>query len=193
MQKQKKNSKRKEAIQTTRLYLVLIVVSIIVMIVSAFITHGNDTEVINISLGIVKEKITKKDDSNNIKIGADLSKVPNDKEIEKILNKVIPNVCDDCDDDPLGCLEEYKINKILIQNEGYENKLFIELLTGKHFDNTYTVVIDINTRAVISDEGSIDDDECIEVIVERAEGDEVTLTDGDDFESTTYIHRGASK
>jgi len=184
MQNNSNNNKKNKSIHVTRLYLVLIVVSIVIMIGAAFITYGNDPRTLHVSFDEKIEKennIQKKEIGNKLAIGnADLSKIPSDDEIEDIVNDEMPNVCDECNNEQaLDCLEEYEINKILVQNPGYENNLFIELITGNDED-VYTIVIDLNNDKVLSKEGKIDESACVE--------GEVDMVDGSDVIYSKYIN-----
>ncbi len=175
----------------TRFYIILSVISVIIMIVAAYITYGYQTK----EAHVVFEKgrgSTNRDESKggSIEIGADLSKVPSDDVIEDILNDSIPNVCDDCDeDDPLDCLKEYGINTILVQNPPHQNHLFIELLTGKNQEEKFVVVIDLNNEnQVLNAEGQIDENRCRDEVEEDDEisGDSM-LSDGADPKSSDYV------
>jgi hypothetical protein len=116
--------------------------------------------------------------------------LPGDVEVDRILNAYLPSVCEECDDDPLDCLDSYEINKILVQEKEYQDQMFIELLTGKE-PNKYVIVIDLSQdNAVIRTSGSVDEKECMTGESEKfADGDEVMINDGDDPNSTVYLKR----
>ncbi|MEA3323469.1 MAG: hypothetical protein U9Q12_04575 [Patescibacteria group bacterium] len=199
-----KNNNEKDNIQerVTRFYIVLIVVSVIVMIVAAYITYGYQARTIVISFDSIIEKIKeKKNIDNNMLVSADLSRVPNNEEIEDILNDTIPNVCDDitddeeiqekCDKEPLSCLKEYEIKTIIVQNPPHQDHLFIELTTGKNNDHLYTVVIDLaNNNQVIHAEGKINEDRCRDVVEEDGDVivDDTFLKEGQDPKSSDYVN-----
>ncbi len=185
------NNKDNSSKFITRFYIVLSIIAVIVMIIAAYITYGYQAKEIVISFDNVVQKIKDKNTttSNKMTIGADLSNVPSDKVIEDILNNVMPDICDDCDEDPLDCLKEYEINKILIQDKQYQNYLVIELITGKHEKKIFRVVIDLsNNNAVVNVEGEIDKKRCRDVVEEDSvEDDEIFLDKGDDPKSSHYI------
>lgn len=173
----------------TRFYRVLSVVAVIIMIVAAYITYGNQAREFHVEFEKEVSSANQNEPSeNSIRIGADLSRVPSDDVVEDILNDVIPNVCDDCDEDnPLDCLKEYETNTILVQNPPHQNHLFIELITGKTHKEKFVVVIDLNNgNQVLNAEGKIDEDRCRDVSKgEVTEGS--ILTDGMDPKSSNYV------
>lgn len=192
------NKKEKNVQRVTRFYVALIIISVVIMIVAAYITYGYQTRTIMISFDKIVTKVTEKNNSMNI--GADLSRVPSDDAIEDILNDTIPNVCDDitddeeiqdkCDKKPLSCLKEYEINTIIVQDSPQQDHLFIELTTGKSNDHLYTVVIDLaNNNQVIHEEGKIDDGRCRDV--EEGNGDvdvdDIFLEEGQDPKDSDYV------
>jgi len=183
-------NKNNNSISVTRFYLVLIFVSIIIMVIAAYITYGDSPRVLHISLDKSTEKIDdtnkKSNPSSTINIGTDLSRVPSDETVEDILNDAIPDVCDDCNlDNTLECLEEYEVNQILIQNPGHQDHLFIELITGSD-EEVYTVVIDLNDNNKILDaDGKIDDNVCI--------NSDVDLVDGGDEIYSKYLNTTETK
>lgn len=173
-----------------RVYIVLSTCAIMIMIIAAYITYGYQENTITVSIA-EPEKNETAHTNNALKIGADLSRVPSDTEIDNILNEYLPHVCDDCeDDDPLDCLDRYEITKVLVQEDQYRDQLFLNVLTGKE-PKKYTVIIDLaHENAVISASGAIDRKECIsEENEDDAEGDEVLLNDGTDPNSTAFIRR----
>jgi len=176
----KENNQINQNLQrVTRFYRILIVISVIIMIIAAYVTYGYQIKETRIAFGDNKPKKVKINKNINIKsnsmgIGADLSNIPSDGTIEDILNDVIPNVCDypssakkvneKCDKKPLKCLKSYEIDKIIVQDPSFENQLFIKLVTGKNKKETYTVVVDISkNNEVISQEGKIDKKRCREL------------------------------
>lgn len=176
--------------QVRRMYVILSTLSIIIMIIAAYITYGHQEQVVTVNIPAATTQQEQRP-KNALTVGADLSQLPSEVEIERILNNNLPHTCKDCDDDPLECLDKYTINKILVQEKQYQNQLFIELLTGKE-SQKYTVVIDLaHDNTVINAFGSIDKKECIleEENEEGASGDEVMLNDGIDPNSSTYIQR----
>ena len=172
-----------------RVYIVLSILSVMIMVIAAYITYGYQERSVTVTLATPEEP-SNAHAASALPIGADLSRIPSDTEINRILNKYLPNVCDECDDDSLDCLDKYEINKVLVQEKKYQDQLFIELLTGKE-PKKYTIVIDLlQNNAVLNASGSIDKKECItEEDEESAEGDEVMLNDGDDPNSTMYLKR----
>lgn len=186
------NQKEQDNKRVTRFYIILTVISIIVMIIAAYITYGYQAKTIVVSFDNVISKINDKNNATNgntMSVGADLSLVPNDDVIEDILNGTIPNVCKDCDeDDPLDCLEKYEINKIIVQDPPHQNHLFIELVTGKNEEKIYTVVIDLaNNNQVISAQGEINKKSCRDVVDDEEFDDELILKKGTDFNTTDYL------
>ena len=196
------NLEDKNSKMISTFYIALSIIAVIVMIIAAFITHGYDAKEIKVSFYKVfaqDKNSTNIQKQNKMSVSADTSKVPSDYDIEKILNDTIPNVCDDitddkdikkkCDKKPLSCLKEYEINKVFIQNSGYEDQLYIELLTGKTQQDKYTVVIDLNTYEVISADGKIDDKRCRDV-EEDDNGNEndPLLKEGADPSNSDYIN-----
>lgn len=167
-----------------RFYMFLSVLAVIIMIIAAYITYGYQKREFIISLGS-SEKV-KEESVNDINVAPDLSRIPSDDMIEDILNDVLPEVCDDCDDDTLDCLDEYEINKIFVQNEGYQDQLIIEVITGKN-NAVYTVVLDLNSYAVLSSDGVIDDEECLEDPEDEDVDPEILLDPGDDSEKSHYL------
>ncbi len=193
------NDKKQNSVRVTHFYVFLIIISVVIMIVAAYITYGYQSRTIVISFDPLIEKIKeKKQQMNNMSIGADFSLVPSDDVIEDILNDTIPNVCDDitddediqeqCEEEPLSCLKEYEINTILVQDLPHQNHLFIELTTGKNNDYLYTVVIDLaNNNQVIHAEGKIDDGRCREVVDEGGNGDASYLKPGQDPQNSDFV------
>lgn len=208
MQKQGNDNQRNEnSVRVARFYVILIVISVIIMIIAAYITYGHDGYVGHIFFERTEIEEKKESNKNKLRnelsIGADLSLVPSDKMIEDILNDTIPNVCkyDDATDEikkkckkkPLSCLKSYEINKILVKNTQYQDQLFIELLTGKKVQKKYTVVIDlINNNQVLSKEGEIDKKRCRKLEEGEDEihyiGDDPSIMkDGNDSASSHYV------
>jgi hypothetical protein len=197
---QNNNNTEKKSKMLSVFYIALSIIAVIVMIIAAMITYGYDAHEIKVTFKkiLVIDKGDNKQSSNNIGVAVDTSQAPSDDIIEDILNDTIPNVCDyedyddlqeDCDKEPLSCLKEYQINKIFVQNPGYEDQLFIELTTGKTNDHVYTVVIDLaNNNTVISASGKIDDKRCRDVEEDDNDGDDNLLLDqGEDPRDSDYV------
>lgn len=179
-----------KARNASRFYVVLALVSTVVMVIAAYITYGQQKREVIVTPQFIEKNV--EESVNTLAVTPDLSQAPTDKEIEKILNKTIPEVCDDCDrDDPLDCLEEYSINKIFVQNDSHKNYLTLELITGKN-DTKYTVVIDLSqNNVVIREEGKIDKKECLDTRDDDDETEtlepEVYIDAGDDPDNSHYV------
>jgi len=197
--KEKNNHKKEKNNHITQFYMLLTIISIVIMVVAAYITYGYQTHTIVISFDSIIEKVQEK--KKNISVGANISRVPEDEKIEDILNDVIPNVCDDitddediqkkCDKDPLSCLKEYEIRTIIVQNSPYQDHLFIKLMTGKQNDHLYTVVIDLsNNNSIIHAEGKIDKDRCRDVV---GGVNDIFLQEGEDPQNSDYIQTQPKK
>jgi hypothetical protein len=189
--KSEEDELEKTSTYITMLYIILAIVAVIVMIIAAYITYGYQPNEIIVSFHKVTQKMKEKNTnkSNNMTVGVDLSEVPSDKVVEDILNDTMPNVCDDCDEDPLDCLKDYKINKILVQEQEYQNYLIIELITGHDEQSVFRVVIDLsNNNEIVRVEGNIDDGKCRDIVEEESvEGDEIFLDKGSDPKESHYI------
>ncbi len=185
MQDDNNNNKKNNSVRITKLYVALIVLSIVIMIIAAVVTYGYNPKKIHVSFGEKTENQKKQENTTGNKIeigGVDLSRIPSDEEIKDIFNDVMPNVCEDCNDEyPIECLEEYKINKILIQGASHRDHLFLELLTGKEYENTFKVAVDLNTNTALSFGGDIDNDMCIDI--------EIDLSDGHDLINSEYTDK----
>lgn len=173
--------------RVTRFYMILSVISVVIMIGAAYITHGYQIREITASYKPVRE--IERVAAASIGVSADLSRVPSDDVIEDILNDVVPDACGDCDDsDPLDCLDEYEIDKVLIQEAPFQNQLFIDLITGKS-EKKYTVAIDLSdNNRVIYHDGKIDKKICLEFSEEEGLDPEVHIDKGKDPDATGYIN-----
>ncbi|PID52248.1 MAG: hypothetical protein CR972_03115 [Candidatus Moraniibacteriota bacterium] len=167
-----------------RFYIFLSVVSVIIMSIAAYITYGYQKREVFVSLSTPEKK--KEKPVNDIVISPDLSKLPSDDVLKDILNNTLPKVCDDCDDDILDCIEDYEINKIFVQNEGYQDQLIVELITGKN-NAVYTTVIDLNDYTVLSSSGTLDDKECFEEIKKETKKQKTFIDSGDDPDNSHYV------
>jgi hypothetical protein len=183
-QKNQNNSRQIKRQHVAGFYIFLVITSVIVMIVAAVMTYGYQQREVRVSYERPQQKKTAPAE-NAITISPNLSHVPSDKIVEDILNDVLPNVCDDCDDDPLNCLEEATINKIVIANEGYQDQLLVEVLTGKS-SQKYTAVINLQDHTVISHSGKIDEKECFEPGEKEIDPD-VLISPGLDPEDSKYV------
>lgn len=134
--------------------------AVVIMSIAAYITYGYQKRelVITRTAPVADEKKPTKTQHKNIAISTpDLSRVPDDDRIVDILNNELPQVCDMCDGDVLDCLTEYEINKVFVQNDGYQDQMTIEVVTGK---KTYAVVINLDDYAVLDSGGKVDKDAC---------------------------------
>ena len=183
---QKSNTKKTDNRQyVTHFYTFLSIIAVIIMVVAAYITYGYQKREVFISFD-QPEKEEKKV-VNNIVVTPDVSRVPSDDVIEDLLNDELPEVCDECDDDTLDCIEDYEINKIFVQNEGYQDQLIVDVITGKN-DAKYTVVIDLNNNTVLSSSGEIDGKECFEDVEDEEINSEMLIDPGNDPESSHYLY-----
>ena len=167
-----------------RLYIFLSVTSILIMVISGYITNGYREREVLVSL---KEEPKKSYETRQgISVNADLSMVPNDIEIKRILNTVMPDVCKDCDKKPLACLDQYEMNKIIVKNKEYKDQLIVEILTG---EKKYITIIDlVHNNSIISSSGEIDKKECKNLNDnEETITADVIINSGDDPIQTDYI------
>ncbi len=170
-----------------RFYRTLSLVAIVIMITAAYMTHGYQKREILISPEPEKEKVAAK--SQHLEVTGDLSLIPSDKNLEKILNKTIPDVCRDCDDDPLDCLDKYTLNKILMTGEQGESILSAEILTGK-IPKKYFVMIDLShNNNIVKKGGEIDKKECLdgEDEEESTTTNDLYIDKGDDPSKSGYV------
>ncbi len=175
---------RIKSVQKHHLYIFLSVSAIFIMVVSGYITYGYREREALISLKEESQKLY--ETRQGISVTADLSQVPDDIEIKRILNKVIPNVCKECEEKPLSCLDRYEMNKIIVKNTEYKDQLIVDIVTGK---KKYTTIIDLaHNNTVISSAGEIDKKECKNLNSnEEAVAAEVIINQGDDPLQTDYI------
>lgn len=170
-----------------RFYRALSLISVVIMITAAYMTYGYQKREILITPEVIEEKVAA--ESQHIEVTGDLSLVPSDTEVRKILNKELPNTCDDCDDKPLSCLDDYTMNKILMTGERGESILSAEILTGK-VPKKYYVLIDLSHNdRVIKKGGEIDKKECTEEddSEETAETTDIYIGEGDDPMESDYV------
>ncbi|MFA5986424.1 MAG: hypothetical protein WC819_03690 [Parcubacteria group bacterium] len=183
----KHDKAHKKERQEARFYRMLSLVSIAIMVIAAYTTYGQQKREILISPEPEKEKVAA--ESQHVDVTGDLSLVPSDKELKKILNKVLPDTCKDCDDAPLDCLDRYEMNKALMTGEHGESILSVEVITGKA-SKEYLVMIDLShNNTVIKKGGEIDKKECLET--EEEDGDVITdaiyVDRGDDPDQSDHV------
>jgi len=188
------NQKKISTRQITRLYMSLVVIATFTMMIAAFVTYGYQGKEIHVAL----KNATKSDKSksptktnNTVGISPDISRVPSDRVIKRILNKALPHTCKDCDEKPLKCLKEYEINKILVQDSLYKNQLLIELITGKTIKKSYIVRINLDNNQIIEKGGFVDKKRCRDVVEEDNKTTneyDIMLNNGDDPESSHYVN-----
>lgn len=167
-----------------RFYRVLALISVVIMVTAAYMTYGQQKREILIAPQMDERSVAAK--SQHIQINADLSSVPSDKDLKKILNGVMPNICKDCDDShkhPLNCLDRYTMNKIVMTGTQGETILSAEILTGK-VPKKYFVMIDLShNNVIIKKGGEIDKKECLETPKDEEStdsGTEIYIDNGDD-------------
>lgn len=188
------NQKKIGVQHVRRSYVTLSIMSVVAMIIVAYITYGYHQREMQISFGNNKETQQKNhsiQQKGTVSIGADLSNIPKDDVIDDILNDVLPHTCKNCNKEPLDCLKSYEINKIIVQNVQHQNHLFIKLITGKKEQKVYTVVIDLaNNNHILQADGAIDKKRCREVITSEdivKEEYDVMLDKGEDPQSSHYV------
>ena len=168
-------------------YRALSLVAIVIMVTAAYMTYGYQKREILISPEPEKENVSAK--SQHMEVTGDLSLIPSDRDVEKILNKTMPDACKDCDDDPLDCLDKYTLNKVLMTGEQGESILSAEILTGK-IQKKYFVMIDLShNNNIVKKGGEIDTKQCLE---EEDEEEAATTSDlyidnGDDPNKSGYV------
>lgn len=184
--KRKKKTRDTEQ-REMRFYRILSLIAIMIMIVSAYMTHGYQKREILISQEPEREKVAA--ESQHLEVTGDLSLIPSDQDVEKILNKAMPDTCKDCDDDPLDCLDKYTLNKILMTGEEGESILSAEILTGK-MPKKYFVMIDLShNNNIVKKGGEIDKKECLseESEEETANADDLYIDKGNDPNESGYV------
>jgi hypothetical protein len=171
----------------SRFYALLSVAAVLIMISAAYATYGYQVREVLITLDS-SEKDSVYETMPSVTVNADLSRVPSDKELKKMLNDIVPHMCDDCDDDVLECLDEYTMDKVLVRSTDRHQLLYVNILTGKE-PKKYSVVLDLDmNNALVKKEGSIDKKECISAVdEEEVDPNDMNISVGEDPGSTQFI------
>ncbi len=157
--------------KTAHIFLPFFALSVAAVVFMAYKTYGNNAHIVKKIPHLVPVEEAAQDrgvspqrpQSRTVPVGVqqrDMDRVPPQSVIDDILNDALPHVCDDCDDDILDCLYDYRVDYIFVRDAAYADKLILRVMTGKRGKDVYDVVIRLDDYTVVEKHGKVSSKKC---------------------------------